>query len=326
MIDVESKDLNPGQAHAYLLGGVAPRPIALVSTLSEKGVPNLAPFSFFNAFGANPPTVAFSASRRIRDNSNKDTLSNLVDTKECVIQAVTYAMVQQISLASSDFAEDVDEFAKSGLTPVASDLVKPSRVSESPFQLECRLQQVVSLGDGPGSGNLAICEVLKFHIDEGIFDGGVVHPDRIDLVARMGADFYVRASGSAVFTVAKPGSVVGIGFDQLPRIVRESSVLTGNQLAQLAGVERIPVDGDVAAFRHEFSSIEYDEKAFGRFEEKNDYESMFRMTLSFDTIASDKIAPIIIRTVIQALIAGKVEFAWKVLLLLKNEDHQTGDS
>jgi len=326
MLDVESKDLNPGQVQTYLLGGVVPRPIALVSTLSEKGLPNLAPFSFFNVFGVNPPTVAFSSTRRIRDCSNKDTYSNLVATKECVIQAVTHSMVQQISLASSDFADDVDEFAKSGLTPVASDLVKPSRVAESPFQLECRLQQMVSLGDGPGSGNLAICEVLKFHIAEEIFDKGAVHPDRIDLVARMGADFYVRATGSAVFTVAKPGRVVGIGFDQLPKFVRESSVLTGNQLAQLAGVERIPVDREVAAFQKEFSSIKYDEKAFGRFEDENDYVSMFRMTLSIDTATIDKFALLMTRTVNQALIAGEVEFAWKALLLFRNEDHQSGGS
>ncbi|MBU2652530.1 MAG: flavin reductase family protein, partial [Bacteroidetes bacterium] len=236
----EPKDIPIQQVHQYLLGGVQPRPIALVSTLSAEGYPNLSPFSFFNAFGANPPIVAFSPSRRGRDGTVKDTYNNLVATKECVIQAVPFAMVQQVSLASTEYPAGVDEFVKAGFTPEPSDLVKPARVKESPFQMECILKQMVDLGGLPASGNLAICEVVKFHIAEDIIVDNIIHPDLIDLVGRQSANYYTRASGDSVFEVAKPLARTGIGFDNLPKFIVHSHILSANNLAQLANSEQIP--------------------------------------------------------------------------------------
>ena len=188
-----------------LIGGVGPRPIALVSTVSQTGVNNLAPFSFFNAFGANPPIVAFSPARRGRDGSFKDTYNNIVATQECVIQVVTHAIVKQVNEASAEFPPEIDEFEKSGLTPIDADLVQAKRVKESPFQMECRLFKMVPLGEGKASGNLTICEVLKFHVDESILSDGAIDQRKIDLVARMGGDFYARAHGDALFELSKPG-------------------------------------------------------------------------------------------------------------------------
>lgn len=187
--------------------GIAPRPIAFVSTISADGINNLAPFSFFNIFGVNPVIVGFSPSRRGRDGTLKDTYNNLMATKECVIQVVTHALVHKSNLASKEFPASVDEFKETGLTPIASELVKPFRVKESPFQMECRLNQMIPLGNGPGSGNLALCEVLKLHVSEAVMSEGNAHqidPHKLDLVARMGQDFYARASGAAVFAVKKP--------------------------------------------------------------------------------------------------------------------------
>ena len=240
MLHIEPKDAEVKDIFGYLLGGVGPRPIALASTISASGEINLSPFSFFNAFGANPPMIVFSPSRRLRDNTTKDTYSNLLATEECVIQSVTHAMVQQVSLASTEYPSDINEFEKSGLTPVPSDIVKPPRVKESPFQMECRLKDMIELGGKKASGNLALCEVVKFHIDEDIFENGVIIPDRIDLVARMSADYYCRAFGEAIFVVKKPVGRAGIGYDQLPKFIRNSKILTANNLAQLGNCESIP--------------------------------------------------------------------------------------
>jgi len=210
MLHFEPKDLPQPELHKILLGGVAPRPIALVSSLSEDGIPNLSPFSFFNAFGSNPPIIAFSPSRRGKDASFKDTYNNLIRTRECVVQSVTYNMVEQISLASTEYSSEVNEFEKCGLTPVDSDIVKPKRVKESPFQMECKIRDIMSYGEGGASPNIFICEVLKFHVAEDIFKNGIIHPDLIDLVSRMSANFYCRASGFAVFEVEKPIAKKGI--------------------------------------------------------------------------------------------------------------------
>src|SRR5690606_39340671 len=215
------KDFPQPKVHRIMLGGIAPRPIALVSTLSEDGIPNLTPFSFFNAFGSNPPIIAFSPARRGRDASLKDTYHNLVRTRECVVHSVTYDMVEQISLASTEYPSEVDEFIKSGLTPIDSDIVKPKRVKESPFQMECRLLQMHSFGDGGASANIAICEVLKFHVAEDIFRNGIIQPDLIDLVARMSANYYCRANGNAIFEVEKPVNKKGIGYDNLPQHIKD---------------------------------------------------------------------------------------------------------
>ncbi len=182
MLHFTPKELPVPKVHQFLIGGVSPRPIALVSTLSKDGIPNLSPFSFFNVFGANPPIVAFSPSRRGRDSSLKDTYHNIVETKECVIQTVTYPMVEQVSLASTQYKSEVNEFIKSGLTPIESDIVKPYRVKESPFQMECKLLEMKSYGGGGSSANIAICEVLKFHIAEDIIKDGIIQPDLLTLL------------------------------------------------------------------------------------------------------------------------------------------------
>ncbi len=314
MIDLLPKDLSVREVFGYLLGGVGPRPIALVSTVSTDGNVNLSPFSFFNAFGANPPTVAFSPSRRARDNTLKDTYNNLIATRECTIQSVTYDMVQQVSLASTEYAADIDEFVKSGLTPVASDLVIPPRVKESPFQMECMLSDMIHLGEAEGSGNLAICEVVKFHISEDIFEDGVIHPNRIDLVARMSADFYCRASGSAIFEVEKPIGRTGIGYDQLPDFIKNSNILSANNLGQLANSEATPDAEEVRHFVQGITILADDNRRFDEYKSQGDYKGMFRAAIaSFESDNSGALRQIQLAAR-YALRAGNVSFAWNVLL------------
>jgi len=227
--------------HQYLLGAISPRPICFASTTDRNGRPNLSPFSFFNVFGSNPPTLVFSPSRRVRDNTVKHTLENIRETGEVVINVVNYAMVQQMSLSSCEYPKGVDEFEKAGFTKLASELVKPCRVAESPVQMECRVEQVIETGTEGGAGNLVICRVLMMHINDNILDAGhKIDPHKIDLVARMGADYYCRASGSAVFEVPKPNTLLGIGMDCLPPSIRNSTVLTGNDLGLLANVHEMP--------------------------------------------------------------------------------------
>lgn len=235
-------EIKTGQLHAYLLGAVAPRPICFASTVDAEGQANLSPFSFFNVFGSNPPTLIFSPSRRVRDNTVKHTLENIYATGEVVINVVTYAMVQQASLSSCEYPKGVSEFEKSGFTPLASERVKPFRVKESPVQIECIVKQVIETGKEGGAGNLVICEPVLLHINDDILDvNGKIDPQQIDLVARMGGDYYCRASGNAVFEVAKPNLQLGIGVDALPWSIRNSSVLTGNNLGQLGNVHELPV-------------------------------------------------------------------------------------
>ena len=232
-------DLSPTEANALLCGGVAPRPIALASTISAHGVRNLSPFSFFNAFGSNPPTVAFAPNRRGRDGTVKHTYLNAVATGEFVIAAVSHAMLHQMNVASAEWPEGVDEFPKCGLTPVPARLVKPALVGESPFQMECRLKQVVELGSGPGSGLMLIGEVLAFHVREDCFVDGILHPDALDLVGRNGGAFYTRASGAAIFQVPKPAGKP-LGYDALPEALKQSHILTANDLGQLANSPGLP--------------------------------------------------------------------------------------
>jgi flavin reductase (DIM6/NTAB) family NADH-FMN oxidoreductase RutF len=210
--------------------------------VDKDGNPNLSPFSFFNVFGSKPPILIFSPARRVRDNSIKHTLENIYVTKEVVINVVSYGMVQQTSLASCEYPREVNEFAKAGFTPVPSDIVKPFRVKESPAQLECKVLQVIETGHEGGAGNLVICEMVCMHIDDNVLDAnGRIAPDKIDLVARMGADYYCRASGSAVFEVPKPNTSLGIGIDMLPFHIRHSDVLTGNDLGLLGNCTVVPV-------------------------------------------------------------------------------------
>ena len=232
-------ELNPLQANALLTGGVGPRPIALASTVSADGLRNLAPFSFFNAFGSNPPMVAFAPNRRGRDGSVKHSYLNAEATSEFVIAAVSHAMVQQMNIASAEYPDGVDEFGKSGLTPMPARFVKPALVAESPFQMECRLHRTVELGTGPGSGLMLIGEVLAFHAREDCFKDGLLDPDRLDLVGRNGGSWYTRASGAALFALPKPAGLP-VGWDGLPDILKRSAILSGNDLGQLAHSAGLP--------------------------------------------------------------------------------------
>ena len=232
-------ELDPIQCNALLCGGVGPRPIALASTVSLDGIGNLAPFSFFNAFGSNPPSVAFAPNRRGRDGSLKDSYRNAVATGEFVIAAVSYAMVQQMNLASAEYPERVDEFLKSGLTPLPARVVRPALVAEAPFQMECRLRQVLELGAGPGSGLLLVGEVVAFHAREDCFRDGALEPNCLDLVGRNGGAWYTRAAGAALFKLGKPQGQP-MGFDALPAVLKASHILSGNDLGRLAHCAELP--------------------------------------------------------------------------------------
>ncbi len=234
-------ELKTSLFHSYLLGSVSPRPICFASTMDKDGNPNLSPFSFFNTFGSKPPIMIFSPARRVRDNTIKHTLENILDTKEVVINVVNYAMVQQASLSSCEYPKGVNEFIKSGFTPIASELVKPFRVKESPAQFECKVLDVIHTGTEGGAANLIICEVMLMHLNDDVLDeDGQINPHKIDLVARMGKDYYCRASGDAVFEVAKPNLNLGMGYDALPDIIKHSNKLSGNHLGQLANFTEMP--------------------------------------------------------------------------------------
>jgi flavin reductase (DIM6/NTAB) family NADH-FMN oxidoreductase RutF len=234
-------EIKTAELHSYLLSAIAPRPICFASTVDANGTPNLSPFSFFNVFGSNPTTLIFSPARKVRDNSIKHTLENIYETKEVVINVVNYAMVQQMSLSSCEYVKGVDEFEKSGFTKLSSEKVKAFRVAESPVQMECKVRQIIETGTEGGAGNLVICEVLVMHINDDILnEKKQVDPNKIDLVARMGADFYCRASGGAIFEVTKPNTALGIGVDALPASIKNSNILSGNNLGQLANVHAMP--------------------------------------------------------------------------------------
>lgn len=250
MLTLNPADIETPILHSYLLSAVAPRPIAFASTVDENGNPNLSPFSFFNVFSANPPIAIFSPARRVRNNTTKHTLENAKATKEVVINVVNYSIVQQMSLSSTEYGNGVNEFEKAGLTPIASDVVKPFRVKESPVQLECSVKEVVELGNEGGAGNLVICEIVRVHVSEDILDeNGKIATKKIDLVGRMGGDWYCRANGEALFEVAKPLRTLGIGIDQIPADIRNSTILTGNDLGILGNVEQIPDETDVNDYK-----------------------------------------------------------------------------
>jgi len=234
--------IKTAQLHAYLLGSVSPRPICFASTIDSDGNANLSPFSFFNVFGSNPVTLIFSPARRVRDNTIKHTLENCNETKEVVISMVNYAMVQQMSLASCEYPKGTSEFEKAGFTPLKADKVKPFLVKESPVNMECIVKQIIETGQEGGAGNLIICEMVAMHInDEVLNEAQQIDPHKIDLVARMGGDYYCRASGNAIFTVPKPNLNLGMGVDNLPVEIRTSNILTGNDLGQLANVASTPL-------------------------------------------------------------------------------------
>jgi flavin reductase (DIM6/NTAB) family NADH-FMN oxidoreductase RutF len=296
------KSIKPGDIpvpafHGYLLGAVGPRPIAFASTIDENGNRNLSPFSFFNVFGANPPIAIFSPARRVRNNTTKHTLENAKLTKEVVINIVNYNMVEQMSLASTEYPEGVDEFVKSGFTPIESELVKPFRVKESPVQLECIVKEIVETGTEGGAGNLVICEVVMLHVSEEVLDeNGKIDTQKIDLVGRLGGDWYVRAHGDALFEVEKPIRNLGIGVDQIPEDIRLSNILTGNDLGKLGNVETLPDETEV----NEYKLLELSDL----FKELEDEPAMLEQKLH--ELAHEK------------LLKGEVEDAWKTLLTFNN--------
>ena len=284
-------EIKTAQLHAYLLGSIGPRPICFASTIDEQGVSNLSPFSFFNVFGSKPPILIFSPARRVRDNTIKHTLENVYATNEVVINVVNYNIVQQMSLASCEYPKGTDEFVKAGFTPLKSDIVKPFRVKESPVQLECRVMQVIETGKEGGAANLIICEVVCMHIDDNILGSdGKIDPDKIDLVARMGGDYYCRASGAAVFEVPKPNLALGIGVDALPEKIRMSKLLTGNNLGLLGNCNNIPV----------VSQMIYDDRLTGILKEYTHDDD--RRMQELHIYAKE------------LLDAGNVDLAWQVLL------------
>ena len=248
MKSFEPKELSTAELHGYLLSSVAPRPIAFASTMDKDGNPNLSPFSFFNVFSANPPILIFSPARRVRDNTTKHTLENAELTKEVVINVVNHDIVQQMSLSSTEYAEGINEFEKAGLTMLASDKIKPFRVAESPVQMECKINDIIKLGTEGGAGNLIICEVVKMHINEAVLaENGSIDQTKLDLVSRAGGSFYSRAK-DGFFEIPKPLTTLGIGVDALPEDIRNSNVLSGNDLGLLANVENLPFESEIKAF------------------------------------------------------------------------------
>jgi flavin reductase (DIM6/NTAB) family NADH-FMN oxidoreductase RutF len=245
------KDLNTMQVQQILQNAVGPRPIAFASTINKEGNPNLSPFSFFNVFSSAPPVLIFSPARRVRDNTTKHTLENVMEVPEVVINVVNYAMVQQTSLSSTEYPKHVNEFEKAGFTAIESDLIKPFRVKESPVQFECKVNNIMALGDTGGAGNLVFCEVLKVHIHDSILNEQMqIDPFKIDLVARMGGNWYCRANGEALFEVEKPLTTMGIGIDALPHSIRYSPVLSGNDLGKLGNMEALPSNEELKSFKN----------------------------------------------------------------------------
>jgi flavin reductase (DIM6/NTAB) family NADH-FMN oxidoreductase RutF len=296
-MEINVKDLPTGKLHQILLGGVAPRPIAFASTINEKGEPNLSPYSFFNVFSSNPPIAIFSPNRRVRDNTTKHTLENVEKVPEVVINIVSYGMVQQMSLSSTEFAQGVNEFVKAGFTQEQAKTVKPFRVAEAPMALECKVREVIKLGNEGGAGNLIICEILHIHVKDSVLDAqGQIDPFKIDLVSRMGGNWYCRANGEALFEVPKPLSTLGIGVDQIPADIKNSKILTGNDLGMLGNVDTLPDETDV----NEHKLTELAELFLELEDEPAKLEEKLHLLAK------------------ELLAQGKVQEAWKTLLTFNN--------
>jgi flavin reductase (DIM6/NTAB) family NADH-FMN oxidoreductase RutF len=249
MLTINPKEVTIPVLHAYLQGAVAPRPIAFASTMDKNGHVNLSPFSFFNVFGTNPPTLIFSPNRRVRDGSSKDTLENVLEHDEVVINMVDYAMVEQMSLASCEYEKGVNEFQKAGFTEGVSMMVKPPRVVESKAVFECKVKQVIQMSEAGGSPNLVICEVILAHFSEDILnEKGFIDQTKTDWVARLGGDWYCRASGDALFEVPKPSIHKGIGVDAIPAFIKSNPLLTGNDLGRLGNIEQLPTREAIETF------------------------------------------------------------------------------
>ena len=297
MASFTPSEMSIPEVHGFLLTAVSPRPIAFASTVDKEGNPNLAPFSFFNVFSSRPPVMIFSPARSGRTGKTKDTLNNVLEVPEVVINIVSYPMVHQMSLASSPYAPDVNEFEKAGFTPVASETIKPFRVKESPAQFECTVREVISLGDHGGAGQLVIAEVQRFHIhDDLLTSEGKLDPIKLDAVARNGANWYTRANAETMFEVTKPITTIGIGLDQIPEDIRSSHILSGNDLGQLGNVEELPNETDV----NEYKLIDLSEVFMDLEDEPAKLEQ------SLHQRAKDLLAE------------GKVDEAWMTLLAFNN--------
>ncbi|MES3019115.1 MAG: flavin reductase family protein [Bacteroidota bacterium] len=250
MLSINPSELTTVELQNYLQYAIAPRPICFVSTVDSAGNVNLSPFSFFNMFSTNPPVCIFSPARRVRDNTTKHSLENVLEVPECVINIVNYNMVRQTSLSSVEYPKGVNEFIKAGFTQLASEVVKPPRVAESPVQMECIVKQVIPLGDNAGAGNLILAEIKRIHIREEILDdAGKIDQVKIDLVARLGGDWYCRVTEENLFQVEKPVRTLGIGVDAISSAIRNSAILTGNNLGQLGNVEQLPSDDEISQFQ-----------------------------------------------------------------------------
>ena len=297
MLSLNPKDIPPRQLHHYLLSAVVPRPICFASTIDENGNSNLAPFSFFNVFSSNPPVAIFSPSRSGRTGKHKDTYNNIQKVREVVINMVNYSMAEQMSLASSPYSAEVDEFVKSGFNKVKSDLVQPHRLKESPVQFECKVLEIKQLGNKGGAGNLIICEILKIHISIDVLDDNqMIDQQKIDLIARMGGNWYSRTEKKSMFEITKPITTIGIGFDELPIEILNSNILTGNELGKLAGIESLPNETAV----NDFKLIELSE-IFLKFE-----DDAKKLEFSLHKKAQE------------FLLQNDLEAAWKTLLSFNN--------
>lgn len=297
MASFTPSEMSIPEVHGFLLTAVSPRPIAFASTVDKEGNPNLAPFSFFNVFSSRPPVMIFSPARSGRTGKTKDTLNNVLEVPEVVINIVNYPMVHQMSLASSPYAPDVNEFEKAGFTPVSSETIKPFRVKESPAQFECTVREVISLGDHGGAGQLVIAEVQRFHIhDDLLTPEGKLDPIKLDAVARNGANWYTRANAETMFEVTKPITTIGIGLDQIPEDIRSSHILSGNDLGQLGNVEELPNETDV----NEYKLIDLSEVFMDLEDEPAKLEQTLHQRAKY------------------LLAEGKVDEAWLTLLAFNN--------
>ena len=285
------EDLKPAEKQYYLQHVIAPRPVCFASTINKAGEVNLSPFSFFNMFSSNPPIVIFSPARRVRDNTTKHTLQNVLEVPEVVINIVTFDMVQQVSLASCEFPKGINEFVKAGFTAEPATLVKPPMVKESKVKMECRVIEVKPLGESGGAGNLVICEILRLHIDDSLLDENKkIDQRRINHIARLGGDWYCVVNEQNLFKVEKPNTQIGIGIDALPANLRNSNILTGNHLGQLANV-------------HEFPVID---PAFD--------DDHLKQIIQYYNVSPDEMERELQTYARKLLDAGKVQEAWQVLL------------
>jgi flavin reductase (DIM6/NTAB) family NADH-FMN oxidoreductase RutF len=288
---IHLKDIKPVDVQNYLQHAIAPRPICFASTIDKAGNVNLSPFSFFNLFSSNPPVVIFSPARRVRDNTTKHSLENVLEVREVVINIVDYDMVQQTSLASCEFVKGCNEFIKAGFTEEKATLVTPPMVKESKVKLECKILEIKPLGTEGGAGNLVICEVLCMHIDESILDAdNKIDQTKLHHVARLGGDWYAKIDETNLFKVAKPNTQLGIGVDTLPESIRKSAILTGNNLGQLANVHEMP------------------------FVDPSFHDDKLKNIIQYFSINPDDMDKELHRYAKELLDAGKVNEAWQVLL------------